>query len=416
MHILFVVPYAPTPIRTRPYNLIRHLVRRDHDVTVLAVVENAEEVAAMRALGDQCAAVITAPLSRWRSFVNCLFALPTRTPLQAVYSWQPALMRELEALTDGRASGNNFDVVHLEHLRGARYGLALKATGNARPPIVWDSVDCISHLFRQAAAQSKSRFGRIVTRLELSRTAQFEANLLSVFDQTLVTSETDRRALLSLDDQPPASPIRVVPNGVELEYFTPPAEGKREMATLVVSGKMSYHANVTMVLNLVSEIMPRVWAQHPQVELWIVGKDPGPEIQALAQRAHITVTGTVPDVRPYLRRATISVAPLVYGAGIQNKVLEAMACGTPVITTPQGAAALDAAAGRDLILAGDPRSFANAILELLRRPERRKEVGESGRSYVEAHHNWSRSAAQLEQIYEDVSQMHVRHARPERLQ
>lgn len=413
MRILFVVPYTPNPIRTRPYNFIRHLARHGHDVTVLTIVENEDEEADARALSAH-STVIAVPLSRWRSLLNCVLALPSRRPLQSVYSWQPALMRQLEGLTNGQAGNDAFDIVHVEHLRGARYGLALKAKGKGKPPIVWDSVDCISHLFRQAASQSRSRFGRIVTRLELARTAHFEAKLPSVFDQTLVTSEADRRALLDLNSQRSLPAIQVLPNGVDLEYFTPPEEENREAATLVVSGKMSYHANVTMVLNLVAEIMPRVWAQQPQVQLWVVGKDPGSEIQALAQNPKITVTGTVSDIRPYLRRATISVAPLAYGAGIQNKVLEAMACGTPVVASPQGVEALAITPERDLVLASDSGSFADAIVELLARPERQEELGESGRSYVEAHHSWLRIAARLGRIYEGVCRTHAREAQFER--
>jgi glycosyltransferase involved in cell wall biosynthesis len=342
--------------------------------------------------------------------------LPTAVPLQAVYSWQPALARALVAAIQHE----KFDVVHVEHLRGVRYGLHLKAWSAAQPlrlPLVWDSVDCISHLFAQAAARSRSRKGRLMTQLELKRTRAYEGWLVQQFNHVLVTSAADQQAMaaLVLPESPAAAALdghftagqtlSVLPNGVDLDYFSPNG-APRAHTTLVFSGKMSYHANITAALHLVEEIMPLVWVQQPDVQLYLVGKDPVPEIRALAEqcggnagRPRVVVTGTVDDIRPYLHQATLAVAPLPYGAGIQNKVLEAMACGLPVVATPQATAALAIQAGREAIVAEDVPTFAQAILSLLATPTRRHELGCSGRSYVERHHSWVAMAAQLEAIY-----------------
>jgi glycosyltransferase involved in cell wall biosynthesis len=162
---------------------------------------------------------------------------------------------------------------------------------------------------------------------------------------------------------------------------------------------MSYHANVTMVLYLANEIMPRIWARKPEVKLWIIGKDPSNKIKSLARKPAITVTGAVDDLRPYLRSATISVAPVQYGAGIQNKVLEAMACGTPVISTSAAVAALDVQPGQDLLVADDPARFSENVLSLLNDGERQRKIGAAGRRYVEQHHDWDHIAARLEEVY-----------------
>jgi len=167
---------------------------------------------------------------------------------------------------------------------------------------------------------------------------------------------------------------------------------------------MSYHANVTAALHLVREIMPQVWAHDPAVRVQLVGKDPPAEVRALADTASapanaVTVTGAVSTMRPYLSQATIAVAPVLYGAGIQNKVLEAMACGTPVIASLAAASGLQAERGRDLIVADDASAFATAILSLLAQPERRAQMGQAGRSYVERVHAWDAVGAQLERYY-----------------
>ena len=141
--------------------------------------------------------VLAESMPSWRSALNSLAALPASTPLQAVYSWQPDLFRAVLAL----AQEQQFDAIHVEHLRGSRYGLELLASrqsGALRAPIVWDSVDCISHLFAQAAAQSRSTKGKLMTRFELPRTQRYEARLVRTFDHTVVTSSIDRAALLEL--------------------------------------------------------------------------------------------------------------------------------------------------------------------------------------------------------------------------
>jgi len=403
LKILFIVPYVPNLIRVRAYNLIRNLAACGNRVTVLTIwtgEQDKDDLESLRAHAYQVEAV---HLPVWRSMLNCLRAVPSGVPLQAVYSWDPALLRRAGSLVDQANGKTPFDVVHVEHLRGARYGLEMRAQVNARQtrlPVVWDSVDSISLLFRQAMVQGKSLLSRGITRFELGRTEKYEAWLVDQFDRVVVTSQTDRLALLSLaskEVQP--DQVQVLPNGVDLDYFKPSQDVRREPETLVISGKMSYHANVAMSLHFLQDIMPIVWAGRPGVKVRIVGKDPPPQVQALAANPNVEVTGTVPDIRPYLQTGTVAVAPVAYGAGIQNKVLEAMACGTPVVASRQAAAALSAEPGRDLLTAENPQEFANALLGLLTDAARCEQIGRAGRQYVERCHNWSDIAARLETIY-----------------
>jgi sugar transferase (PEP-CTERM/EpsH1 system associated) len=398
MDILFIVPYVPTLVRIRPYNLIRSLTSRGHRVTVMTLSNHEEDD--IRNLEGFCHQVYAFDLPILRSLFNAFSALPTDGPLQASYSWQPKLADySVEVLKENPS----YDIVHIEHLRGARYGLYLKeqfSKLDIHLPIVWDSVDCITHLFEQAAMLSKQPLSRWLTRFELGRTRRYEGYLVNQFDQVLVTSQVDRQAILALSppDESTAN-IDVLPNGVDLSYFKPNNELTRKSETLVVSGKMSYHANVAMVLHLANEVMPLVWEHNPDVNLTIVGKDPGRNISDLTQNPAINVTGTVEDIRPYLQTASIAVAPIQYGAGIQNKILEAMACGTPVVCTSKAISALEVQPGRDLLVADEAGEFAKDILSLLDDMETRQRIGDSGRSFVEKQHNWDHIAAQLVEIY-----------------
>jgi glycosyltransferase involved in cell wall biosynthesis len=462
MRILFVVPYTPNPIRVRPYEFLRALLRRGHDVTLAALWTSRAEQDDLARLAQMGVRVLSQPMPMWQSAVNSLTTVPSFTPLQAAYSWQPELFQSILALVEAHP----FDAIHVEHLRGSRYGLELlrRLPRNTRPPIVWDSVDCISHLFAQAAAQSRSAKGKLMTRFELPRTERYEGRLVHTFDHTVVTSSIDKAALVALAEKsspppakaPPAKTqpaarmgapdgtsgrcvrdvIDVVPNGVDLEHFSFCGLEHRHPNRIVFSGKMSYHANVTAALHLVNDIMPAVWAQRPEVEVWLVGKDPAPELRALgdssagnsgdgsrskpgeqpagqpskrsgnvpgAPAGRVVVTGEVPAMQDFIQSAAVAVAPLLYGAGIQNKVLEAMACGAPVVASPQASQSLAARPGEDFLVAGTPAQFAAAILSLLNSPLRRAEMGRAGRRFVETHHSWDSAVQQLESIYADCA-------------
>ncbi len=416
MKVLFVVPYAPTAIRTRPYNLLRALARRGHDLTLATLWETEAERAALDQLRQWGVRVVDRPLTRRHMFANGFAAVRSTIPLQARYSWQPALAAALSELAVDRPA---FDVVHGEHLRGAEYThyvqRHLRRNGHTTP-VVWDSVDCISLLFSQAARSSRSRLGRWVARLELPRTRRYEGRMVRQFSRVLATSAADRDALEALGNgqaggvHPQASRrpgcVSVIPNGVDLDYFTPPAwpSGSDQV---ILSGKMSYHANVTAALHLVDDIMPRVWAHRPGVRIVIAGSKPPREVRALAARyaPRVTVTGTVSDLRPYLWSARVAVAPIAYGVGIQNKVLEAMACALPVVVSAQAGSALEAQDGRDLVVANSAEAFAAAILRLLEAPARRNALGQAARAYVTAHHVWDAIAGRLEALYAEEARL-----------
>jgi polysaccharide biosynthesis protein PslH len=402
MNLLFVAPYVPSLIRVRPFNFVKALARRGHRITLATLVETEEERASLRVIAGWGVDVLERPLSKARKLQNSVLALPSRDPIQAGFSWHP----ELAGIISQRVRAGVYDAVHVEHLRGSRYALAAHHAALAaarKSPVIWDSVDSITHLFEQSARRSQSLSKRLITQLELGRTRRFEGWLTSQFDQVLVTSRIDRDALLKIATGQTA-PVTVVPNGVDFDIFTPgeAQPAAREPDTLVFSGKMSYHANITAVLHLAQAILPAVWTQRPAVKLVVVGKDPSPEVRALAQKhpGRIEVTGSVPDLAAYLRRAAVAVVPIVYGAGVQNKVLEAMATATPVVASATAVSALDPSHVDALMVAQDDASFAAHILRLLSDDALRLHYASAGRAFVERHHNWDAAAQTLEALYQ----------------
>jgi sugar transferase (PEP-CTERM/EpsH1 system associated) len=393
MRILYVTPYVPSLIRVRSYNLIRYLERRGHQVTVLALQSSDNELADAKALREEGVEVETVFLSRRNSLLNCVRALSTRTPLQAAYCWSSAMETRLRTLMAER----QFDLVHVEHLRGAHFGAVAGGV-----PRVYDSVDCISLLFDRTRRESPRWTSRLMAQVELGRTQRYEARLLAMYDAVLITSSDDKTALERLannSDQARQAPVFVLTQGVDLDYFTP-ADVPRDAESLVFSGKMSYHANVAAVLYLAQEIMPLVWARRPQATLTLVGQNPPPVIRALAADPRIQVTGYVPDIRPYLARATVSVTTIRYGAGVQTKVLEAMAMATPVVTTSRACGALEVRDGEHLLIAEGADMLAWQIERVLADPALAADLGRNGRHYVETHHDWQAITERLEQAYQ----------------
>jgi sugar transferase (PEP-CTERM/EpsH1 system associated) len=399
MNLLYVTPYVPSCIRPRPYNLIRALVRLGQRVTLLtAAGTSPEEQAQVEELRGQGLRVEAFPVPLGRSLGNCVRALPSREPLQAVYAYHPALERRLSELLREEA----FDVVHIEHLRAARLVRAVTGT-----PTVYDSVDCISLLFEQAAQGGAQLRSRLMAAVDLARTRRYEAHLLARYDQVVVTSRRDKEALEGLARRylpsgSRAAPITVVTNGVDLEYFQPCERyGQRDGRTVVFTGKMSYHANVAAALYFAREVLPRIWARDPGVRFQIVGKDPPEAVRQLATDGRIQVTGTVDDLRLYLARAAVAVCPVPYAVGVQFKVLEAMAMGTPVVCTPAAFAGLDTQE-EQVLVADDPDEFATQVLRTLSDPALAEWLSAAGRRYVEAHHSWEAGARRLVEVYEEA--------------
>ncbi|NLE45686.1 MAG: glycosyltransferase, partial [Chloroflexi bacterium] len=257
MNILYITPYVPSLIRTRPYNLIQALVQLGHRITLLTVSGSpTEEQPQVEALRDTGVYVEVFPLTVTRSLINCLQAVPTDDPLQAVYASHPAMARRIsELLREGE-----FDVMHIEHLRAAKLVSAVRPSCRQRLPIIYDSVDSISLLFEQAAHSGAQWRSRIMAAIDLNRTRRYEAQLMTQYDHVVITSRRDREALEQLARQylPPdahTAPVTVITNGVDLDYFRPQErDDSSDHPTVIFTGKMSYHANITAALRFAREV------------------------------------------------------------------------------------------------------------------------------------------------------------------
>jgi glycosyltransferase involved in cell wall biosynthesis len=230
---------------------------------------------------------------------------------------------------------------------------------------------------------------------------------------TIAVSDDDRRRLASLA---PDARICAVPTGVDTHYFSP--NGYHEHGNRIVfSGSMDWHPNEDAVAYFADAILPRIRAAVPDVSMTVVGRNPTARLRELAAQAGITLTGTVDDVRPWIAEGQVYVVPLRAGSGTRLKIFEALAMAKPVVSTTVGAEGLALQPGRHFVVADDPDAFADAVVQLLRNPERRRALGGAGRSLVETYCSWPIVAREFEHRCAEVVAEHAdaraaAHSRP----
>jgi sugar transferase (PEP-CTERM/EpsH1 system associated) len=250
--------------------------------------------------------------------------------------------------------------------------------------------------------------------LEGRRLADYERKVAESFDHSIFVTEAERRIFEG--KHPHVQNISVISNGVDLDYFSPTFSQERATSNqppsaishhpsaighqpiIVFTGVMNYFANVDGVVWFTKEILPLIKKEIPGIRFYIVGSNPTKEVLSLALDSSVTVTGYVPDTREYLKMATVVAAPLRIARGIQNKVLEAMAMGIPVVATPQAFGGIEAEPGRDLILGGDVRKIAEGVIGLVKEGSLRKSIGDNARRIIEKNYCWSNNLEKLDNV------------------
>ena len=389
MKILFLCHRMPYPPKRggkiRPFNMIRHLAR-SHEVTVATLVRSTQEEADAEQLRSYCDELHVgrlSPVSAWARFV--LYGLTGR-PATFGYFQCSSLARKVRRLLSLR----NFDAILVHCSSMGPY-----VAGHDGCRKVMDFGDADSEKWFEYARSSALPLSWAFW-LEGRRVRRAERGLGARFDAASVNAPREREVLAGYV----RSPISVIPNGVDLEYFQPGRTSGLGYVPnrMIFTGNMSYRPNVEAVRHFVGEIFPRICREVPDTQFYIVGMDPAPAVRRLAEGDRIVVTGKVDDVRPYLDSAAVAVAPLRVARGLQNKVLEAMAMRVPVVASPAAFAGISAVAGHDLLVARKPAEFSRAVVSLLRDSAARERYAAAGRSFVETNHNWSRLLERLENL------------------
>jgi sugar transferase (PEP-CTERM/EpsH1 system associated) len=377
------VPFPPKRGgKIRPFNIIRHLTGAGHRVTVASLARNAQELADASGLTQHCERALVEVVPSTAAWVRTVALLPTTTPSSFGYFHSSALARRIDA-----ELREDYDLVFVHCSSVAPY------VRNARTLRILDYGDMDSQKWRDYSTHRAFPLS-LGYWLEAVKLERVERVLSTGFD--LVTCTT-RGELASLRELGVQTPSDWFPNGVDTDYFAPAAAPyDKNLVTFI--GRMDYFPNQQAVLGFCRDVLPRLQARLPEVRFEIVGADPARAILDLGKLPGVKVTGSVPDVRPYVTRAAVTVAPLEIARGTQNKILESMSMGVPVVCSTRAAGGVDAVAGEHLLTADDAAANVEAIARILGSAAERSHFARAGRERVLSHHSWASSMRRLDQL------------------
>jgi glycosyltransferase involved in cell wall biosynthesis len=408
LNILLISRCPPYPLhlgdRLIVYHLARQLARRGHVIDLIAFSDRFEDISDRVHYADlfRHITVVAEPARTAFDYGLRLLNPGARFPQREGAAWSPAMWDAIRQHVDA----NHYDLAHLfGGIQVYEYAHAVEPLPAIITPYESYSlylrrvVEQASSLDAESGAVSRLRHRISMSQLLLQwRMARsFETWMFKPYRKVIVVSKRDREELLDLWGR---MPVEVIPNGVDLDYFQP-EDKAREPNTLVFTGNFEYAPNVDAALRLANDIFPRVQMRIPGAKLWLVGNAPPPELEALASDA-ITVTGHVPDMRRYLAQAAVFVAPLRLGAGIKNKVLEALAMRCPVVATPLSVEGIAVLHNDEVLIADTDEQIAEETISLLTDPALGARLGASGRELIEARYSWAQVAEQYEAVYAEV--------------
>lgn len=385
-------PYPPQMGgRIRPFHMLRQLGRR-YEVTVAALVRSRAEAIAENELRRHCARTIAVPVSELASWSRAVLYLAGATPSSFGYFRAARLASAIDE--DLRRS---YDLICVHCSSVAPYVAQVRGI-----PKLLDFGDMDSH--KWLAYAEHHRFpAALGYRWEGEKLRRGEAQLTRQFDLCSCTTASELESLRALGCE---SDSDWFPNGVDSDYFRP-SSGSSEPDRLCFLGRMDYFPNVDAMVHFCAETWPLLRRRRPGVTLSIIGADPTPAVRRLAQTPGITVTGTVPDVRPPAWRAAVSIAPLRIARGTQNKVLESLAMGLPVVCSRLAARGVDAVAGEHLLVADTPAEQAEAIAMLLSNSAERQRLARAARARALSHLSWDAALRRFDSLVDRCVENHL---------
>lgn len=387
MKILYTTARFPYPPlrgdQLTPYFRIQQLARK-HEVTLLSFVEQPEEMEYIEELKPHCAEVHTVPLPRWRSYANMPCGALGSLPMQVLYYSSRQYQKTLREIL----ARQKFDVIHTVLSRAANHTIGIEGTVK-----VCEMIDTLSLTMRRRAGAARGPM-QWPWRMEAERMRRFEQRICKSFDGVVVVSEVDRQELNTPN-------VTVIPIGTDISVRSKPSPNGHKV--VIFTGNFAYRSNEDAALFLIKEVWPELRRVLPKGQLRIVGNGPGSNLRRAAQQfPDVEVTGFVPDLRQYLLDADVAVAPVrLGGGGMHCKVLEAMACGTPVVVSPL-VTGIRGVPGEDYLVAGDVSEYVQAIRRVVENPVLTAALSEKGRRLVLENYSWEKTTQRLELLYEEL--------------
>jgi glycosyltransferase involved in cell wall biosynthesis len=394
MRILYVVPFVPWPLRVRSYNLIPRLAGKC-EIYLLCLTGSAEEEARGHSLRKFCREIRYIRHQKSMAFWQCALALATPVPLRIAYFASPVMRNAVRHATAEFCP----DVIYLERWRTLQY-----VPPDVQVPIICDPTDSML-LYNRRLMKMGSWWERLIGFEEFLKFRRFEAKLANRADTVVFCSRVD---LECVQKNAPSARYALIPNGVNCDTFFPKQPQEEEPNTIVFTGNFGYRPNCHAVRFFFGEIFPLIRQRIPNARFLVVGSR---AIRYLGKYSRSTpgleLVDFVDDMRPYIAKGAVAVAPITVGAGVSNKLGEAFATGTPVVATRLACGDMAVRDGEHLLLADDAEAFAERVVHLLRNPELRSEIVTRARRLVEERYDWGVVSRSMEQVMADLVQSGV---------
>ncbi len=383
--------------RLRSFHMLKQLSKR-HSITVLTSADDAGQQQSLRRELPACAHVMSVShrIPKWRS---------GRFAVALARSWLSSLPVEirrcsvpaLRAEAGRRLLAGDVDLCIADFLAAS-----INVPACSRVPLLLFSHNVEHMIWKRLAAVERRPLQRAALELEWRKLRQFEASASVRATLTVAVSQQDAAQIAGLA---PGAEIRAIPTGVDTDYFTP-GDTEPLAEEIVYVGSMDWRPNEDAVRHFLRDILPAVRLRIPAARFTVVGRDPSPALRAEAQRHGATMTGTVADVRPFVRKASVFVVPLRVGGGTRLKIFEALAMAKAVVATPVGAEGLPLVANRHFVCADGPGAFSEAVISLMRDPARRTELGCNGCDLVKAQYSWSQVTKTFDALCMEACELH----------
>jgi polysaccharide biosynthesis protein PslH len=384
MKILYIVPFVPWEVKVRSFNLIPRLARR-HEIH-LVCVSSAEPSAKQREwLGKYCKTTVHVRHSTLKGIVQCAAALPTKTPLRMAYCSSKTAKEAVRRMYEEQRP----DVVYVERWRALEF-----MPEELKAPLVCDPTDSMT-LYNRRLMKAGAWWEKPVGWEEYRKFSRYEGELARRADVCVFCSHLDMECV---KEQAPEVHYELVPNGVDCRKYFFKRESEEEPGTMVFTGSFKYRPNRYAAEFFLERIFPLIRREAPEAKFLAVGNGAGGALAGYRGRAGFEAVDFVPDLRPYLAKAIVAVAPLTVGSGVSNKLVEGFAVGTPVVATPLACGDLPVKSGEQLLIGTNAEEFAEHAVRLLRDAGLRRQIAVRARRLVEEKYDWEIVSRKMENV------------------
>lgn len=384
MKLVVVTSRFPYPLekgdKLRLYFQIKYLALR-HEITLLSLADEPISSKSLQHIQSLCKTVHIFPIKKNSARWSAIKSLVGKTPLEVSYFFNQKIKQKFEKIIHQVQP----DHIYCQLIRMSEYVRHLPY------PKTLDYMDAFS-IGMQRRAENANPIAKAIYQRDAAQIAEYESIIYHNFDNHTIISEQDRKHLSFQEKEK----IHVLPNGVDTQFFAPMPDIEKEFDIAFV-GNMGYYPNVQAALFLAKKIMPKLWDEFPKINLLIAGARPTQEIKNLASK-NIKVSGWVQDIRKAYASARIFVAPIFYGRGQQNKILEAMSMGIPCVTSDQVNKAIGAKNGTSILIANDDESCQEQISLLLKNKALQQNLSTNGLHWIRSNFSWEKYGKQLDDL------------------